>query len=297
MLDIVVGDSHSAHGAGGLIFSCKDTIHTLEIRSPFRAEYLPIIASLPHLRKLLLARACFPRDLPSNAFPSLEVVTILRFHGQLFQNFFKHLCTTSLRLVRIYGADTIDFEELMAALAGFSASLRMLEVVGVTNVDLPSAVTPRLFTNLRILSVRCSRLGDSGIHRSCTFRPTDQAIAELGAAMPNINRLLLGNTNCDNSEPVTFLSLVNLSKSCRDLEILHLKVDFQTMVDLSLRSEDVKTGTTFERTQGSPCKLHRLAIGSSILPDHPESDLDRWKLQRVMRNIWMLRQVHRTVQQ
>lgn len=199
------------------------------------------------------------------------MVTILRFHGQLFQNFFKHLCTTSLRLVRIYGADTIDFKELMAALAGFSASLRMLEVVGVTNVDLPSAVTPRLFTNLRILSVRCSRLGE-GIHRSCTFRPTDQAIAELGAAMPNTNCLLPGNTNCDNSEPVTFLSLVNLSKSCRDLEILHLKVDFQTMVDLSLRSEDVKTGTTFERTQSSPCKLHRLAIGSSILPDHPESE-------------------------
>ena len=317
VLDVVAGDSHSANGVGGLISACRDTLRTLEIKSPFTAEHLLNMAKLPQLRILGLERAHFPCDLPPNAFPNLEEVTILRFQGPRLQHFFQRLRTTNLKVVKIYGITPIAFKKTMAALSRFSTSLRVLEISAVTSLDLPGTVVPRLFTNLSNLHVGCVRWGD-GINGPCAFRPTDQAIAELGAAMPNITHLTLGSPTCPGLQRVTFLSLVNLSKACRDLETLVIKVDFQTIVAPPLRrNEDVETGATSDGTQDDACKLRKLVVGFSTLPDHPDSEwivtiglmkifpslsevegyaFDRHKWEKVGRNLRMSQRVLRTVQ-
>jgi len=147
------------------------------------------------------------------------------------------------------------------------------------------------------------------------FQPTDQTVAGLGVAVPNITHLTLGGPTCPNLKYVTFLSLVSLSKSYRDLETLTIRVDFRSMVIPSLRwSEGFQTGATFDGPQGSACKLRKLVVGLSTLPNHPDtgwvvaiglgkifpslseivsSDEDDWGI--VWRNIGTLHQVFHTV--
>ena len=320
VLEIVVGDSNSSHGVGELLSACRGTLRILEIRSPFKVEYLSIIASLPYLRSLRLEEVDYPCDLPSNAFLNLEEVVILRFRGQRLQDFFKRLCTTRLKAVNIHGAsDAIAFKESVAALSRSSASLMALKVTNVANLDLPNVVVPRLFfANLRYLRVGCPCWRED-VHGPCAFQPTDQAITELGVAMPNIIHLTLGSPTCLTPPCATFMSLVSLSKTCQDLETLVIGVDFQTMVAPSIDgNRDIETGATFYGTQGNPCKLRTLILGPSTLPDHPESGwivatglgrifpslselagygLDRDKWEKVGRSIRMIRRVLRTVQQ
>lgn len=320
MLDVPAGDPYPAHEVGGLISACRDTLRTLEIKSLIRTEYLPTIASLQQLRFLKLEKAHFPCDLPPNTLPSLEEVTILRFYGPRLQYFFKSIRTNDLKVVKIYGIDTIAFKKTITAISRFSGSLTVVEISAVENLDLPSVVTPRLlFANLRTLYVGCLRW-DVGLRRGpCAFRPTDQAIADLGAVIPNIARLTLGTLSCNTLPCATFLSLVSLSRTCQDLETLEIKVDFQTMITPSLDVNwDTETGANFDVTQGSACKLRSLVVGFSTLPDHPESGwivavglakifpslsdtfgigLDRNKWEKVGRNIGMLRRVLCTVQQ
>ena len=317
VLSAVAFDSHSNNAVGELIIACRDTLRTLDIRSPFKfaAGHLPTIANLPQLRCLRLWGAHTPCDPPPNAFPSLEEVVILRFHGQRFQHFFRRL--RDLKVIKIHSIEVIAFGESMAELSRFSPSLRVLEISGAENLVLPSAVVPPLlFTNLRTLYVGCLRWDDGTHHGPCVFVPTDQAITELGATMPNITHLTLGSPTCPNLQPVTFLSLVTLSKTCRDLETLTIRIDLQTMLAPSISgSEGADMRATFDGTQDSPCKLRRLVVGLSILPNHPDSGWivagglgrifpslsevvgsgrDDWG--KVWRNIRMLRQVLRTVQ-
>lgn len=273
VLDVVVGGSLTIEGVVGLISACRDTLRSLEIRSPFRAEYLAVIATLPHLRTLRLETAQFPCDLPLDAFPSLEEVTILRFHGPRLQHFFSRLRSTNLKLVKVYSIDTIAFKKSIAVLSKFSTSLEVLEIAAVVNLDLPDSLVPHpLFANLRKLHVGCLRWGDGLIHGPCMFRPTDLAIAKLGAAIPNITHLTLGSPTCPNLLCVTFLSLVSLSKTCRDLESLVIKVDLKSMITRSPRgSEDGAGDMGLGGTGGNACKLRRLVVGLSVLPDSPDS--------------------------
>ena len=320
MLDIVADDPHSVLWVGELISASRGTLRTLEIRSPFKTGYLLIIiANLTQLRNLKLEGAHFPRDLPSDAFPTLEEVTFVRFHGQRLQHFFEHLRTTTLKVVKIYATDTVTFEESITALVRFSATLRVLEISSVADLDLSNVVAPRLFTNLTTFHLWCCRTTRRG--DPCAFRPTDKVIVELGAAMPNIIHLSLGSPSCSNLRCITFPSLINLSQTCKNLETLTIRVDFQTMVTPSLdENQDVEAGETFDGVpgSGSACQLHKLVVGVSTLPRSPESG---WivaiglgeifpllsevvgygsegpKWERVSRNIGMLRQVHRTMQQ
>jgi len=320
ILDIVANDSHSAQEVGGLISACRDTLHTITIWGS-KAEYLPIIANLPRLRSLSLYGVDFPCDLPLNAFPTLEEVTFAQFHGQRLQHFFNRLCTTGLKVVEIRGINTIAPKELMAALSRFSATLMVLRISPVSDVDLPSGVVPRLFASLRSVHLNCSCWMNLG-RVQCAFGLTDQAIAELGASMPNITHLFLGSPSCSNPQRATFLSLVSLSKTCKDLESLTIKVDFQTMIAPSLdESEDDGADATVDGTQGNAsdgCKLRKLNVGLSTLSDRPESGwivatglgkifpslskvvgcgLLQPKWEEVGRNIRMLRRVLRTVRQ
>ena len=320
-LDVVADNSHCAQKAGELIYACRDTLHTLCIWSPLKAEYFPIIANLPRLRILSLLGAHPPCDLPLNAFPALENVSFSKFHGQGLQHFFKRLCTTGLEVVDVEGTDTIAFKELIATLLRFSATLRFLHISPVSDTELPSGVVPRLFANLRTVSFGCSCWVNDD-QDQCAFRLTDQAIAELGAAMPNITDLYLGNIYCPSLQPTAFLSLVSLSKTCKDLESLTIKVDFRTMIAPSLdESEDGGADATVDGTQGNAgdgCKLRDLDVGLSTLSDHPESGWivaiglgkifpslpgvaagygsSRSEWVQVRRNIGMLRRVFRTVQ-
>jgi len=50
VLDVVTLDSDSTNAVRELIIVCKDTLHTVDIRSSFKGVYLPIIANLPRLR-------------------------------------------------------------------------------------------------------------------------------------------------------------------------------------------------------------------------------------------------------
>ena len=316
VLDVMVDDSRSALWVAGLISACRDNLRTLEIHSPFRTEYLPIIANLPQLQRLRLERAHFPTDLPSNAFPVLEEFTLLRLQGRRLQHFLKGLCTTSLKVAKIYSTDAVDIKKSVAALSRFSTSLRYLEISAVTGLDLFRAAVPRpIFTNLRTLHLRCFRWGDV-FHNSCTFRPSDQAIVELGASMPHLTNLTLGSPTCSNLGCVTFLSLVSLSKTCHDLDTLEIKVDFQTMVSPTLAvGEDAETDAV---SCGDGCRLRKLVLGLSILPDHPDSGwlvavglekifpflsevegygFERPKWEQVGKNVRMSRRVLRAVGQ
>ena len=319
VLGIVAGDPNSAHGIGGLISACRNTLRILEIKSPFKVDYLHTIADLPYLRSLRLEEVHYPCDLPLAAFQSLEEVTILRFRGQRLQDFFKRLCTTGLRVVNIHGTgDPITFKESVVKLSRFSTSLTTLKITNVANLDLPNvAVTPLLFANLTYLRVGCPCWRDE-IDGPCAFQPTDKTIATLGAAIPNVTQVTLGSPSCSTPQRATFLSLVSLSKACRDLESLAIGIDFQTMVAPSLDgSGDIETGATLDGPQDSLCKLRMLVLGPSSLPDHPESGWivaaglgkifpllyevagygsDRVKWEKVGRNIRMIRQVLHTVQ-
>ena len=273
VLDIVVGDSHSAHRVGGLISACRDTLRTLEVRSPYKTEYLPIISNLPQLRTLCLQSPSLPCRIAFGSFPVLEEFTFKHLQGCRIEHFLKSLGTTGLKVANIYSTDAIDLRKSIAALSRFSTSLRDLEITGITSLDLASVPTPRPpFTNLRSVRLSCHPWG--AIHKSCTLRLSDEAVAELGETMPNVIHLTLGDPACPNLRCATFLSLVSLSKTCRGLETLKLKVDFRTMVTPSLSfsgGNDVGTGAAPDETRGRACKLRKLVVGSSILPNPPES--------------------------
>ena len=318
VLDVVVDNPQSPHWVGGLISACRDTVRTLEIHSPFKVEYLPIIANLPQLRKLLLERAHFSTDIPLGAFPVLEHFTFLRFQGRRLQHFLKRMCTTNLKEARIISTDAIDFKKSVKALSKFSTSLEYLEIWDVTGLELlriPALGPP--FTNLRNLHLRCFRWGEN-FHNPCGFRPSDRAIAELGASMPNLTNLSLGNPTCPDLQCVTFLSLVSLAKACHDLDTLEIKINFGTMVTLPLfTSEEAETNLILEETWSSGCRLRKLVLGLSILTEHPDSGwlvavglgrifpllsevegygFDRSKWEQIGKNVRMSRQVLHNVE-
>jgi len=226
-----------------------------------------------------------------------------------------------LQVAKVRGTGTIAFKELVAALSRFSATLVVLQISPVSDIDLPSGIVPRLFASLKSVHLGCL----CWVNRSrdqCAFGLTDQAIAELGAAMPNITFLFLGSPSCSNPQRATFLSLVSLSKTCKDLESLTIKVDFRTMIASSLdENEDGGAGATVGGAQGNTSggyKLRDLNVGLSTLSDHPESGWivaiglgkifpslpgvaagygsSRSEWVQVRRNIGMLRRVFRTVQ-
>jgi len=311
-------DSSAPHPPGaveGLITACRDTLRTLEIKSFSGVEYLPMAVNLPQLRSLKLEKAQIPHDFPPSVFQSLEELIILRFDGGPLQRFFKRFQTTDLKAVKIHGFHAIPLKESMAALSRFSASLEVLEISRVTNLHLPSAITPHPFSNLRTLRIGCSGLM-YGTHTSCKFRANDKFITELGVAMPNITHLTLGNPTCPRIKCITFPSLVILSNACKHLEALTIRVNFRSMVATSLpESEDVKTGAIIDGTQGSACRLRKLVVGLSTLPHHPDSGwviaIGLWKLfpslsevvgsgqdgwDKVGRNVRMLRRTIRTAQ-
>jgi len=314
VLDVVTLDALTINVVKDLIFACQDTLRTLNIRSPFWVGCLPIIANLPQLRSLRLWGVYDSCDPPSNAFPSLEEVIILRFRGNWAQHFLKHLRTTRLKVVKIHGIDTTAFKVSTAALSRFLASLEVLEISGVGSLDFPSAVVPHpLFTNLRTLYVGCLHWGDGTHLGPCAFQATGQAVAELGAAIPSIARLTLGNPTCPNLNCVTFLSLVSLSKTCQDLETLMIGVDFRSMVGPSPHGSE--TDVTSGRTQSSLCKLRRLVFGLSTLPAIPDSEWvvavglekifpslsevvgsEQGNWEKVGEKIEILRRLHRTIQ-
>jgi hypothetical protein len=317
VLDIVADDPRSANWVGGLISACGDTLHTLEINSSFKVEYLPIISNLPQLRTLRLERAHFSCDLPSDAFPVLEEFTFPHFLGRRLQHFLRRLGTTNLKVAKIYSTDAIDFRKAIAALARFSTSLTDLEITAVAAVDVLRVSASRLpFSNLKNVSLRCFRWGDI-FHESCAFRPSDEAITALAAAMPNLTHLTLGSSTCPNLQCVTFLSLVSLSNSCKGLETLEIKVDFQTMVAPALAwNKDAGTDAISYESQSRGCKVRKLFVGLSALPDHPESGwivaiglgkifpslvevegygFERSKWEQVGANIRMSRQVLRII--
>ena len=270
VLDVVADDPNSAHWVGEFIAASRDTLRTLEIQSPFRGEYLPAIANLPHLWKLRLDKAHFPSDLPPNSFPVLEEFIFPRFQGRRLYHFLRNLRTTSLKVAKIYSTDPVGFTELAAVLSRFSESLMFLEISAVTGLDLFSATVLRSpFTNLRVLHLRCFRYGEAP-HSSCTFRPSDQSIADLGASMPYLTNLSLGSPNCIHLQYATFLSLVSLSKTCCDLETLEIKIDFETMITLPHSApEGAGSNAVPDKTRGSGCRLRKLALGLSIIPDCP----------------------------
>ena len=239
-----------------------------------QAEYLPIIAGPPQLRALRLEKACLPCDLAPFSFRTLEEVALLRFHGPRLLHFFDRICSTNLKVVKIYAADAIPFTKSLTALSKFSASLKVLEIGAVANLRLPYTVAPYpLFASLRKLFVECLRGGDGGTRGPCMLRPTDQAIAEFGAAIPSVTHLTLGSPTCPHLHHVTFLSLVSLSKACQDLESLVIGVDFQSMVaSPPCGSEDTKADMASEGAQGNLCKLRKLVVGSSTLPDYPGAE-------------------------
>jgi len=139
VLDTAADDSHSVQWVGKLISAPRGTLRTLEIRSPFKTgDLLIIIASLTQLRNLTLEGVHFPRDLPSDVFPTLEEITFVRLHGQRLQHFFEQLRTTTLRVVKIYATDTVTFKESITTLARFSPILKVLEISSVADLDLPS---------------------------------------------------------------------------------------------------------------------------------------------------------------
>ena len=309
---------HLTNAAEGLIIACRDTLRTLEVRSTFKAEYLPIIANLPQLRSLKLEKAQIPHDFPSGGFPSLEEFIVLHFYGGPLQDFFERLHTTDLKVVKVHGINVVPSKESIAALSRFSTSLEVLEISGAAKLNLPSVLIPHLhFVNLKTLYVGCLRWDDGTHHGPCVFWTTDQAIAKLGVAMPNIAYLTLGSPTCPRVKCVTFLSLVTLSKACQNLETLTIRVDVGSMVAASvLGSESSETATTPDETHGSACKLRKLVVGLSTLPNHPDSgwlvatglgkvfpslsevvdsDQDGWG--KVGRKIRMIRQVLHTVQQ
>ena len=317
---VLISDSpipHPPNAVEGLITACWDTLRTLEIRPSSGTEYLLMTVNLPRLRSLKLERVQIPRDLPSSVFPSLEELIILNFFGGPLQRFFKSFCTFDLKVLKIHGFHVIPLKESMAALSRFSASLEVLEISNLINLNLPSADIPRiLFTNLKTLYVGCPGWVDR-IHDLCSpFRPNDNSIAELGAAVPNLTHLTLGSPTCPRLGCVTFLSLVSLSKTCRDLETLTIRVDFRSMVAPSPpESEDVETSSTFDATQGNACRLRNLVVGLSILPNHPDSEwvvaigleklfpslsevvgLEQGVWGKVRGNIGVLHRTHRTVQ-
>ena len=270
VLDIVTGDPRSTYVVGGLISAYRHSLRNLVIKSPLKAEYLHVVANLPQLRTLELEQAHFTDEIPLNSLPSLEAVRLSQFHGTRLPQFFEHLHNPSLKVVDVSSIQVIDFEDLMAALARFSTSLRILYTSAVAHLNLPSVVVPGLFTNLRYLNVRC---WSSRRHR-CLFRLTDQAVEALGAAMPNIFDLTLGSTSCGGLHAVTFKSLFGLSATCQYLESLAVQVDLLAVVQCCLvQDETVETGAVFGGTQGNPCGLKRLSVGRSALPDYPDSGL------------------------
>ena len=327
VLDIVVDDSHSAHKVGGLISACRDTLRILDIRSPYRTEYLPIIADLPQLRVLCIERARFLGGVPFDCFPALEEFTFP--HLQEYQAgysqgcqigyFLKRLGTRRLKVAKIYSTATVGFEELVRGLSRFSTSLRDLEITAITSLNLPSYPCCRLpVMSLRNVQLWCLPWEVTS-HKPCPLLLSDETVAKLGAVMPNLTHLTLGNPTCPELQCITFLSLVSLSETCRNLETLEIKVDLRTMVAPPLsvsESKSVGTGAISDKTGDHPCKLRRLVVGSSTLPDLPESGWivtaglrgifpslrevegcgpGRSKWEQVCENIRMFRQVLRTV--
>ena len=158
---------------------------------------------------------------------------------------------------------------------------------------------------------------DDGTHHGlCVFRSTEKVIAKLGVAIPKIAHLTLGSPTCPRLQCITPLPLASLSKACQDLETLTIRVDLRSMVAPSvLGSEGPETGTTPDVIQGSACKLRKLIVGLSTLPNHPDSGWlvatglgkifpslyevvgsDQGGWGKVERNIRMIRHILRTVQ-
>ena len=79
--------------------------------------------------------------------------------------------------------------------------------------------------------------------------------------------------NCFTDASLMVVGIIHVG-FLRHLETLKLKVDFRTMVTPSLSfsgGNDVGTGAAPDETRGRACKLRKLVVGSSILPNPPES--------------------------
>ena len=257
---------------GRLISASRQTLRVVEIRPFAPPAIFPAITNLPRLQDLTLQEPRLPDQIPPKVLPHFRAITFNGNHGSNLLKFFKGISVKRLATVKITQGGIIQFSPLLELLRGASATMNTLHLSPVTALDYSSIVLLCSFTNLTHLSIGCV-CEDPEQNGTCSFQPTDAKIQDLGEALPRI-RLLSLPDGCREPHSVTFASLVRLSRACRDLANLAIKVDFTSIVGGvdQLNHSNHGLGVNDAHPQGKISGLALLRVGKSPLPNTPRCE-------------------------
>ena len=271
-MNINTVDPLSGGEMGRLISTSQHTLRHITTKSFTPPGIFSAIFNLPRLQGLSLHKPHFPNQIPSKILPLLEVIDFSGDHGSNLTQFLGSLSVQRLASVSISWGETVQLSTLLGPLRGAITTMNMLYLSPVMALDHSGITLLCSFTNLTSLTIRCTceRREPS---LSCNSRLTDEAILELGEALPHINTLSLA-PGCDTPCHVTFASLVRLSRACSSLGYLSIRVDFTSIVGGSdqLNHNDPNLGVNGARPQRARSRLVSLTVGNSPLPDIPRCE-------------------------
>ena len=270
-MDVDTSSPESGAEMGRLISASRNTLHRIDIRTSTPPEIFPVIFNLPLLRSLVLQEPRLPDQLPPEILPPLETIDFNGNHGPNVTQFLR-LSVRRLVTVSIRCGGVIQLPTFLDSLCDANATMNRLYLSPVAALDRSSITILRTFTNLTSLVIRCV-CESREMNWPCSFQLTNEGLLDLGGALPHVRSLDLGQ-GCHRACHVTFKSLIGLSRMCRNLETLSIRVDFASIVDGSDQPGRSNTNIKGDsvRPQRERNRMWILAVGNSPLPDTPRCE-------------------------
>ena len=269
-MNVDTSDPLSCSGMGRLISVSQRTLRRVDIGSSTPPDILPVLFNLPRLQHLILQKPLLPKQMPPKILPRLQSVTFIGDHGPNLLRFFGSLCVERLTTVAIVDSRIVQLSPLFELLRSASATMETLWLHSVAAH--PGTILPCPFPNLTSLIIDCA-CADGKQSDPCSFQPTDENVPELGKALPRINSLRLA-LGCRAPCRATFTSLISLSRSCRSLVSLSIRVDFTSIVRGSdqLNRGNHSLGVSGACPRGTMSRLDTFCVGNSPLPNVPHCE-------------------------
>ncbi|KAF9780745.1 hypothetical protein BJ322DRAFT_279206 [Thelephora terrestris] len=200
--------------ASSVVLRCGPALEKLAIFSPLSDAAVLHIMQLPNLVTWFTMNGPprTPDSSPSDIFPQLDHLSLA---GEGSLEWLTLFARTARGIPSTHNSHSSPNRGPVQTLGGLATFPRV-------PVDAAFMSPIMLFRELIFLrlSSACSIMG------GCTFRLTDDDVAEIAAALPRLGDALFGTVCSANSCRTTVASLVSLSTRCRDLE--RLEIHFST---------------------------------------------------------------------
>ena len=248
-----------------MLLACnRDSLECLLVDSPLNKVAREVVYRLPKLRHLWGIMQG-PTSLPRVALPDLETIHVEWDSGRGWLEGFRGATIGELKAISFRptsGLARLDWflEEFQGVALTLSIQTSLSELTLYTSQPwTPNYSSLLAFKRMTKLDIRFS------CHGGCPSTVDDNIIVDLAKAMPELEKLLLGEDPCDSLTGVTLKGLVALACHCVRLTELRVHLHARKLAEATTCIEPPCTSESAVITPRADCALAILRVGETLI--------------------------------